>query len=116
MLEKTAEVTIRVGYAYTMNNSITLRQIGWSVKGTAQVEKIDGSKEIVKLNSLSFYGEKPENSDIISRLSIGNYPCRQIKSVKLAVNELYEKLFENYSFSIYCSSSDLDRINNNNIN
>lgn len=99
-----------------MNNSITLRQIGWTLKGTASVVNQEGKKEIVRINTVSFYGDKPSQENIISRVSLGNYPCKQIKSVRLVVNELYEKLFENYSFGVYCSSNDLDAIIKNNIN
>lgn len=97
-----------------MTNSITLRQIGWSLKGTASVVNKEGKKEIVRINSVNFYGDKPSQENLISNVSLGNYPCKQIKSVKLVINELYEKLFENYSYSVFCSDVDLDRIIKNN--
>lgn len=95
----------------TMNNSITLQQIGWSVKGTASVISKMGRKEIVRINSLNFYGDKPSQEKILSQLSLGNYPCSKILSVKLVINELYEKMFENYSFGLFCQGNDLAKIN-----
>jgi hypothetical protein len=80
------------------------------------INNISGGVDKLPLDKLTFYGEKPQDDKIIESIRLCKYPGLQVSKVKIIVSELYEDFFEKYDHSIYCSNSQLNKINTNLVN